>query len=83
MSDWHDTPEWRKARTYAKTILEPICAICEKHLEGFDWTIDHILPPLDGKPDHDLSNLQSMCRECNSRKKDRISERVNWANPRW
>lgn len=83
MSDWHDTPAWRKARAYAKTILDPICAICSKQLDGNDWTIDHIIPPRDGQPDHDLSNLQSMCRECNSRKKDRILERANWINTRW
>ena len=61
MSNWHDTPEWRKARAYAKTILEPICALCGKHLEGKDWTIDHIVPPGDGEPNHDISNLQSAC----------------------
>ena len=83
MSEWHDSPEWRKARAYAKTILEPICAICGKHLEGKDWTIDHIVPPGDGEPNHDINNLQSACRSCNGRKQDQSFVRIAWSNEKW
>lgn len=83
MADWHNSTEWQKARTYAKTVLEPVCVTCNKYLEGFDWTIDHIVPPGEGLPNHNLDNLQSMCRECNSRKSDRVYTRTSWANPKW
>ena len=63
MADWHKSKEWAKAREYAKTVLDPICAQCGAHLTGGDWTIDHIIPPKHtGEPNHDISNLQSMCR---------------------
>ena len=84
MANWHGSKEWRKARDNAKKFLEPVCVICNKELEGDDWTIDHIHPAgADGEPDHDLSNLQSMFRECNGRKSDRKPTRVNWINPKW
>jgi 5-methylcytosine-specific restriction endonuclease McrA len=69
MADWHSSSDWAKARAYAKTVLEPYCATCNKELIGNDWTIDHIVPS--NPPNHDLSNLQSMCRECNGRKQDK------------
>lgn len=83
MAEWHASRDWVKAREYARTILEPYCAHCGKHLEGRDWTIDHIIPPGDGEPNNNIENLQSMCRECNSRKGDRIAHRTTWKNPRW
>jgi 5-methylcytosine-specific restriction endonuclease McrA len=83
MSEWHDTPEWRKARAYAKTVLEPICVSCGKHLHGRDWTIDHIVPPGNGEPNHDISNLQSMCNRCNGKKQDKTLSRITWLNDRW
>lgn len=85
MADWHDSPAWRRARAYAKTILEPVCVVCRKELIGNDWTIDHITPPsaTGGEPDHSIENLQSMCRSCNGRKQDKTLERVTWLNPRW
>jgi 5-methylcytosine-specific restriction endonuclease McrA len=83
MSNWHDSAEWRKARAYAKTVLDPICAICGKELIGPDWTIDHIQAPGDGEPNHDIANLQSACRKCNGRKQDKNQERVTWLSPKW
>jgi 5-methylcytosine-specific restriction endonuclease McrA len=83
MSDWHDSPEWRKARAYAKTVLEPVCVTCGKELEGRDWTIDHIHPPLQGEPNHDITNLQSMCNQCNGRKQDKTQTRVTWYAEGW
>jgi 5-methylcytosine-specific restriction endonuclease McrA len=83
MSDWHSKSAWIKARTYAKTVLEPTCTICQKDLEGDDWTIDHIIAPGDDEPNHNIENLQSMCRACNGRKQDRVLQRATWKNPRF
>ena len=44
------------------------CLVCGA---GADLTIDHIVPISRGGSD-DLSNLQVLCRRCNSSKKDRI-----------
>lgn len=83
MSSWHDTTAWKKARAYAKTQLEPICVACGKEVGGDDWTIDHIIPPGDGQPNHDISNLQTMCRRCNGTKQDKALQRIAWKNNRW
>lgn len=81
MADWHESKEWHKARAYAKTILDPVCVRCNKDLEGSDWTIDHIIPS--DPPNHDISNLQSMCRRCNGYKSDRVMERISFVAERW
>lgn len=81
MADWHSSKEWAKARAYAKTILEPVCVRCNKDLEGNDWTIDHMIAS--DPPNHDISNLQSMCRRCNGYKQDKVLERVTWLSDRW
>jgi 5-methylcytosine-specific restriction endonuclease McrA len=81
MAKWHDSPEWRKARAYAKTVLEPICITCNKDLIGEDWTIDHV--HASDPPNHDILNLQSMCRACNGRKQDRTLTRTTWRNARY
>jgi 5-methylcytosine-specific restriction endonuclease McrA len=85
LANWHDSNDWKKARAYAKEVLDPTCVTCGLDLSGGggEWTIDHIVPPGDGKPNHDISNLQSMCRECNGRKGDRSLVRVAWNSGRW
>jgi 5-methylcytosine-specific restriction endonuclease McrA len=83
MAAWHSSNEWKKARAYAKTILEPICASCGVELSGEGWTIDHVIPPGNGEPNHDISNLQSMCRPCNGRKQDRTLQRIAYTSTRW
>jgi 5-methylcytosine-specific restriction endonuclease McrA len=83
MADWHSTTAWIKARTYAKTVLDPVCTYCSKQLEGSDWTIDHIIPPNNDEPNHNIENLQSMCRSCNSKKQDKTQKRIAWHNPRY
>ncbi len=83
MSDWHSSNAWIKARAYAKTVLDPVCATCNKELTGSDWTIDHIIAPMGDEPNHNIENLQSMCRSCNGRKQDRELKRVPWINPRF
>jgi 5-methylcytosine-specific restriction endonuclease McrA len=81
--DWHNTTAWKKARAYAKTILENRCALCQKEVGGDDWTIDHIVAPNGDEPNHDISNLQTLCRRCNSQKQDKAMVRVPWSSPRW
>lgn len=83
MADWHQSNEWRLAREQAKKVLEPICVTCGEYLEGSNWTIDHIIAPGNGEPNHNIENLQSMCRQCNGRKQDRTYKRVPWRNDRW
>lgn len=83
MAEWHNSTAWVKAREQAKKVLEPICAICGLNLEGANWTIDHIIAPGLGEPNHDLNNLQSLCRACNGRKQDKTFKRVTWRNTRW
>jgi 5-methylcytosine-specific restriction endonuclease McrA len=82
MSDKHDSAEWRTARARAKEQLEPYCVRCGKHLEGNDYTIDHIIP-LNKGGTHDLHNLQAMCRVCNGTKQDKTLDRITWTNPEW
>jgi 5-methylcytosine-specific restriction endonuclease McrA len=81
MAEWHHSNEWRKARAYAKTVLEPRCAICSKELIDKDWTIDHI--NASNPPNHDITNLQSMCNACNGTKQDRVLERTAWRNAKY
>lgn len=84
MADWHNSQEWSKARRYAKTVLDPICVICGGELMGGDWTIDHIVAAgATGEPNHDISNLQSLCRACNGRKADKVMTRAAWRSSRW
>jgi 5-methylcytosine-specific restriction endonuclease McrA len=83
VADWHQSNEWRLAREQAKKVLEPICVTCGEYLEGSNWTIDHIIAPGNGEPNHNIENLQSMCRQCNGRKQDRTYKRVPWRNDRW
>lgn len=85
MADWHNTKDWRDARERARKILDPVCVVCHKELIGSDFTIDHVLPPSQtgGVPNHNIENLQALCRECNGRKQDKTLTRVTWFNPRW
>ena len=86
MAEWHNSKEWKQARAYALKHLAPLCNYCGKDLAGADFTVDHIIPPSQspgGVPDHNLDNLQALCRSCNSSKQDKTQVRVTWRNPRY
>ena len=84
MAGWHNTQDWQKARAYAKTVLDPECVLCGTELSGGDWTIAHILPPsVTGEPNHDIGNLQLLCRVCNGRKADKSAVRAAWKSSKW
>ena len=67
----NDSYEWRKQR---KKFLDEIqdnekfCVIC---LKKEDITVDHIIPRNKGGL-HDFTNLQLLCRSCNSKKADKL-----------
>jgi hypothetical protein len=46
------------------------CASCGVSETAAEMTVDHIVPRIEGGSD-DISNLQPMCRSCNSRKNSR------------
>ncbi len=48
------------------------CVTCKKWFSKEEITIDHIIPKRKGGLDV-ISNLQPMCRSCNSRKRDHQS----------
>ncbi len=64
--------------------LDHICSGCGKEVYGSDITLDHILP-VSLYPDLrlDPTNIQVMCRDCNSRKQDRIAVRLSYFNEKY
>jgi 5-methylcytosine-specific restriction endonuclease McrA len=50
------------------------CQSCGKNQKQVKLTIDHIIPLAKGGT-NDLSNLQTLCLECNQRKKDNLDKR--------
>jgi 5-methylcytosine-specific restriction endonuclease McrA len=61
---------WNRVRVVVLRRDNWTCVRCNKKLVGSDATVDHRVPLARGGS-NDLSNLQSMCRSCNSSKKDR------------
>lgn len=58
---------FRKGRYYK-------CVSCGKWFTKSEITVDHIIPKRKGGLDV-ISNLQAMCRSCNSSKRDRQSRK--------
>ena len=50
------------------------CQCCGKMALEAQLTVDHIVPLAKGGS-NDISNLQTLCLSCNSRKKDRLDVR--------
>jgi hypothetical protein len=63
--------EWNRMRnTVAPIVLardEWYCQWCDTGLNEENWSIDHIIPISKGGT-NDMTNLQAMCRPCNSMK---------------
>ena len=61
--------KWRKLSKQLRAI-HPFCKQCKSTK---DLTVDHIVPLVDLHPDlrYEISNLQVLCRKCNSSKGDR------------
>lgn len=61
--------KWRKLSKELRAI-HPFCRQC-KSIK--DLTVDHIVPLVDLHPDlrYEISNLQVLCRKCNSSKGDK------------
>ena len=69
--------EWNRMRPHvAQAVLDRdqwVCQApgCNASLTTGTWTIDHIVPISRGG-DNRYSNLQAMCRPCNSRKGSKL-----------
>jgi hypothetical protein len=74
---FYSGPEWRRLRTYAIGRDGRICQNpeCGRYIDSdFDLTVDHIKPKsLFPELALDLSNVQVLCRECNSSKGNQTS----------
>lgn len=66
---FYSTSEWRQLRRRTIRRDGAVCSICGVRPRGGDLTVDHILPR-SSRPDLALtpSNLQVLCRSCNSSK---------------
>jgi len=62
--------DWNKVRTIVLRRDNWTCVRCNKKLIGSDATVDHIVALSNGGERLATSNLQSMCRACNSSKKN-------------
>lgn len=52
------------------------CQSCGKATQEGELTVDHIIPLANGGS-NDISNLQTLCRSCNSRKKHSFDSRFD------
>jgi uncharacterized membrane protein len=73
---FYQSPEWRLLRNQVLKEHEHICCNCGKSItDNDDLTVDHVLPRSKfPKKALDKSNMQVLCRSCNARKNDKISE---------
>ncbi len=49
----------------------PMCPMCGKFVECINLTLDHLIPITRGGT-NDISNIQTLCRSCNSKKNVRL-----------
>ena len=82
--EWHGlyyTERWREMRA-AQLIREPYCRECGRHGVRTKATdVDHIVPHRGNRTRfYDVSNLQSLCHACHSRKT--MAERQAFDTPR-
>ena len=63
--------QWRRVRIQILRRDNWTCMRCNKKLAGADATVDHIVPLSKNGEKLSPSNLQAMCRACNSSKKDK------------
>lgn len=63
--------QWQKMRIQILRRDNWTCMICNKKLVGADATVDHIVPLSKNGQKLLPSNLQALCRGCNSSKKDK------------
>ncbi|MGK0715137.1 HNH endonuclease [Leucobacter sp. W1153] len=77
------TTAWKKLRLHVLDRDGWQCTYCGKGIEGFDATVDHIMPFVSEEESNHMHNLISACRSCNSTRQDRILTRMPWFNKRW
>ncbi len=64
--NFYSSSAWIKLRNYKRSI-SPICEHCIKtNLITPFYVIDHIKPISEGGEPLDLSNLQSLCKQCHA-----------------
>ncbi len=76
---FYSSPEWRLLRAEVIEEQGRRCRKCGRHIAwDFDLTVDHI-KPISKFPNLglDKSNLQVLCRQCNSSKRDAILDGVS------
>jgi 5-methylcytosine-specific restriction endonuclease McrA len=79
------TESWRKKiRPYILERDGHTCQACSNPVDGADATIDHIIPKaITGVANNTASNLQTLCRSCNSKKGIKSNFRRAFVKPGW
>jgi hypothetical protein len=76
MNRFDTRPAWMRAyHAYALPVFERDGWTCQRCGSHHDLTVDHIVPRAGGGSD-DPSNLQTLCRSCNSSKRDYLPAEI-------
>jgi len=79
---FYSSKQWRNLRKQ-KLNYCPFCEECmQRGIIVKANTVDHIIPKKQGGASLELSNLQSLCRECHSRKSAKEGSRWGSATPK-